>query len=418
MQTPGQLSALRHPQFLKYWLGSFTSVGAIQLQVMGLGWLVYELSESALHLGYLGAAAGIPATVLTFFGGVLADRLDKRTVLIVTSLLTSLLIGFLAFLDYSAVVKVWHVIAITATISIVNGFDWPVRQAIFPALIEREDMMSAVALTTIIWQSTRMAMPALGGLIIAVADTWLLFVLCSIGYFLMFIMLLTLKVRTKATATAHSTLHQIREGIGFIVTERHFLILITLSYAMFFFASSYMQLMPAFADMLNVDERGFGYLLSITGIGAVTGTAISGTLQGSHRLGRAMISSAIIFCGFVYCFAFVCWGLPVAAFYFALATIFIASMFSSIFMVTSTSVMQLEVPDHLRGRVMGIHAITYNLIPLGALLTGTLATWSNPSAAISICTTVVVGYLVWITVMQRDILKIDGMKLTKKADWG
>ena len=138
---------------------------------MGLGWLIYELSGSSLALGYLGAAAGFPALLTTLFGGALADRINKRHLLMVTSALTALLLALLAFLDFAEIVEVWHVIAIAGAISLVTGFDWPVRQAIFPELIDREDMMSAVSLTTVIWQATRMVMPALGGIIIAVSDT-------------------------------------------------------------------------------------------------------------------------------------------------------------------------------------------------------------------------------------------------------
>ena len=157
---------------------------------MGLGWLVWELSASSLMLGYLGAAAGIPAALLTIFGGALADRLDKRAVLMATSLITAGLLGLLSYLDYANLIQVWQVIFITALISVVTGFDWPVRQSIFPSLIERSDMMSAVALTTVIWQATRMVMPALGGIIIAIADTWLLFALCSAGFLVMFLFLI------------------------------------------------------------------------------------------------------------------------------------------------------------------------------------------------------------------------------------
>ena len=381
---------------------------------MGLGWLVYELSGSSLTLGYLGAAAGMPAIILTLFGGALADRLDKRMVLIITSLATTALLALLAYLDFREIVEVWHVIAITAAISVVTGFDWPVRQAIFPSLIEREDMMSAVALTTVIWQATRMVMPAFGGLIIALADTWLLFAVCSAGFFLMFLMLLSLKMKSTSSYSQHSTLHQIREGLSYIQHQRTFLVLITLSYAVFFFASSYMQLMPAFADMLKVDEKGFGYLLSTTGIGAVTGTIISSTLQNSRHLGRAMLISAVIFCGFVYLFGLVTWRGDNNAYYLALGAIFCASVFSSIFMVTSTSILQLEVPDALRGRVMGFHAITYNLMPLGALFTGAISVYNNPSAAISISTTIVLVYLIWILLTQREIVGIDGRILTEK----
>jgi MFS family permease len=374
-----QFTALRHKQFLKFWLGSFTSVGATQLQVMGLGWLVYELSSSSLALGYLGAAAGLPAIVTTLFGGALADQINKRMLLIVTSVLIAVLLALLAYLDWAGIVQVWQVIAIAGAISIITGFDWPARQSIFPSLIERKDMMSAVALTTVIWQATRMVMPALGGLIIAISDTWLLFAFCSAGFFLMF------------------------------------LILISLSYAVFFFASSYMPLMPAFADMLNVDEKGYGYLLSITGVGAVIGTVISGSLQKSPRLGLAMLLSALIFCVFVFLFALVCWLGIAGAFYFALGILFSASIFSSIFMVTTTTILQLEVPEHLRGRVMGFHGISYSLFPLGALLVGTIANVSNPSVGISISTTIFVAYLLWVSVTQPGIRKIDGRALTEKA---
>lgn len=411
-----QFSALRHPQFLKYWLGSFTSVGATQLQIMGLGWLVYELSDSALALGYLGAAVGFPAIITSLFGGVLADRVDKRHLMMGTSLLIASLLALLAWLDYTEAVKVWHVIAIAGAISIITGFDWPVRQAIFPALIEREDMMSAVALTTIIWQATRMVMPAFGGVVIAFSDTWLLFALCSLGFFFMFLVMLNLIVRPTVQLAHQSTLDQIIQGMRFILTHRTFLVLIGLSYAMFFFASSYVQLMPAFADMLGVDEEGYGYLLSITGVGAVIGTFLSGSLQSSHRLGISMLLSALVFCGFIYLFALVSWaGIP-AAFYLALAAIFFASIVSSIFMITSTTVLQLEVPDHLRGRVMGFHATTYHLLSLGGLFAGAIAQFTNPALAITISTSIFLVLLVWIILTQQSIRQIDGQKLTEQTE--
>ena len=122
-----QFTALKHKQFLKYWLGSFTSVGATQLQIMGLGWLVYELSNSSLMLGYLGAAAGLPAIVTTLFGGALADQINKKVLLIFTSILTALLLALLAYLDWAGIARVWQVIAIAGAISFITGFDTPVH---------------------------------------------------------------------------------------------------------------------------------------------------------------------------------------------------------------------------------------------------------------------------------------------------
>ncbi len=406
-----QFSALRHPQFLRYWLGSFTSVGATQLQVMGLGWLVYELSQSALALGYLGAAAGFPAILTSLFGGAMADQVDKRMLLIATSLITGTLLSLLAWLDYAGLVEVWHVIAIAGLISITTGFDWPSRQAIFPALIDREDMMSAVALTTLIWQSTRMVMPAFGGIMIALSGTWLLFALCALGFYFMFFVLIGLKVESNIVKSKHSTFHQIAEGIRFIITNRTFLVLIGLSYAMFFFPASYMQLMPAFADMLQVDEKGYGYLLSVTGFGAITGTMLTGPLQASQRLGLVMLLSSVIFCVFVYGFCFAAWISTGYSFYLSLALIFCASIFTSIFMITSTSVLQLGVPEALRGRVMGFHAITYNLLPLGALFAGAIANLSNAALAVGIATSIFVVMVLVIMVTQPGIRRIDGRHL-------
>ena len=128
----------------------------------------------------VGAATAIPAILMTMFGGAVADRFNKKYVLMTTSMLVAIMMMLLAFLDYTDVVLQWHVILIAAIVSFISGFDWPTRQSIFPKLIDREDMLSAVALNSIIWQSSRMVMPALGGILLAFTDTWLVFLFCRI----------------------------------------------------------------------------------------------------------------------------------------------------------------------------------------------------------------------------------------------
>ena len=167
--------ALGFAAYRRYWFASFASVGATQLITLGQGWLIFELTGSALQLGLLGAAASLPNIAMTLFGGVIADRFDKRQILRMTSILITTLLLVLAWLDFSGEVQVWQVITIAALFSTITGLDWPARVAIYPHLIERHAFMSAVALNSFIWQSTRMAIPALGGLLIYVADTWLIF---------------------------------------------------------------------------------------------------------------------------------------------------------------------------------------------------------------------------------------------------
>jgi MFS family permease len=416
----GRLSALRHKDYFRYWTGSFASVGATMLQTMAQGWLLFELTGSVVMLGYLGAAASIPTIIMTLFGGAFADRKNKKHVLMTTSLLISSLLALLAFLDASAQITPWGVILIAGMISIITGFDWPTRTAIFPSLIEKEDMMSAVALNSIIWQSSRMVMPMLGGLVIALVDTWLVFVLCALGFLAMFFVVAGLHLTPsenikKQTEENRSTLDQVREGLSYILHNRMFLVLISLSYASMFFGMSHMQLMPAFSELLGSGERGYGLLLSATGVGAVIGTILIGTFQQSHNLGRIMLSCAALAAISVYIFAFAsAYASSISmAYWLAMLAILIAAAFNSMYMISSMTVLQLNVPEHLRGRVMGFHGITYSMIPLGGLLAGFIASYSSPPIAIVIGTTVYLLFIIYITMSQGKILRISAADVLK-----
>lgn len=413
-----RFGALRRPTYRRYWLGSFASIGATQLLVMGQGWLVYELSGSALQLGYLGASASIPTIVVSLFGGAIADKLDKRRIIMVTSLSTAALLLLLAILDLTETVRVWHILTIAALQALISGLEWPTRQAFFPALIERQDMMSAVALNSIIWQSCRMVMPAIGGVIIALTDTWVVFMLCSVGFFAMFGVMLSLKVKLgngRATnGRTGSTITQVIEGIRFIANNQLFAILIPLSFVSMFFGTSYVQLLPAFSELLGADEAGYGYLISATGIGSVTGTLIIGFFQQSRRLGVIMLSSAAIAASILYLFATVTAFAAVLndAYYLAMLTMFCFAVFSSMYLITSMTVLQLHVPDELRGRVMGIHSITYSLIPLGGLLGGTIASVSSAPTAVAVGATFYLAAVLFIAASRPLIRRFDGRQLT------
>lgn len=377
---------------------------------MAQGWLLYELTQSAVVLGYLGAATAIPAILMTMFGGAVADRFNKKHVLMTTSMLVALLMMLLAFLDYSNLVLQWHVIAIAATVSFISGFDWPTRQSIFPALIEREDMLSAVALNSIIWQSSRMVMPAIGGVLLAFTDTWLAFTFCALGYVAMFLVVAGLKISLPGKKPDHSTLRQIAEGLNYIFTQRLFLTFISMSYLSMFFCMTHIQLMPALADLLGAGEQGYGWLLSATGVGSIIGTLLIGSAQESKYLGRIIFSTAASAAGCLLLFMLVAHFADIIPFAYtsALVTVALTSMFSSMFMITSMTVMQLRVPDKLRGRVMGLHGITYSLMPLGGLFAGLLASITSVPIAIAIGVTIYLFILALIAMGQRELVNLSG----------
>lgn len=373
--TPGRAiieryPALGFPLFRRYWLASFASVGATQLVTLGQGWLIFELSGSAWQLGVLGAAASVPNILMTLLGGVIADRFDRRRILITTSALTATLLALLTFLDFSGLVTVWQVLTIAAVISLITGLDWPARASIFPLLLDRHAYLSGVALNSFIWQSTRMAIPAAGGLIIAVSgDTWPIFALATVGFSAMSIILLGIHVEVPVTTHA-SPLEQLKEGFRFIYRTELFRWLLGLTFIGMFFSQAYVQIMPVFADLLGAEETGYGYLLSAGGLGSVVGTLIVGAVQESRRLGWIMLGGAVISTATLAVFAGM---IGLGSLPLALALVFLAAASASAYLIISMTVMQLIVPDALRGRVMGIHTISYSLIPLGGLFLGALA---------------------------------------------
>ena len=212
--------ALRFPLYRRYWFASLGSVGGWQLASLAMGWLVYELTESTLDLGILGAATAIPAIALTIVGGVLADRFDKRLILLITTLINSGLLFLLALLDWAGVITVWHVWLIAGAISFVSGIDWPTRQAFFPHLIDREGLLSAVALNSILWQVTRMVLPATGGVLLALYDTSLIFVVAGSGYLVMYGVVLTINLKLPGRRET-TPLQQTWQGIEFSHDPNH-----------------------------------------------------------------------------------------------------------------------------------------------------------------------------------------------------
>jgi MFS family permease len=403
--------AFAYPLYRRYWFASFASVGGTQLVALAQGWLVFKLTGSALDLGLLGAAAAVPNILMSLFGGVVADRFDKRKIILVTSVLTASLLFLLALLDATGQVRVWHVMTIAAATSLISGVEWPTRQALFPHLIERDGLLSAVALNSVLWQSTRMIMPALGGVLIAATSTAFLFALAGAGFVVMFFVMLAIRLELPGT-NGGSPLHQIQQGIDFITAHELFRWLILLSYAGMFFVSAYMQLMPAFAQHLDAGETGYGLLLSATGVGSVLGTLAIGGMQKMRSLGLVLLAGAVLSAVSLYGFAL---AVQFGWYGFALLTASASSVSASIFMITAMTVMQIEVPDALRGRVMGIHSITYSLMPLGGLLLGAIAHETNLVTAVVFGASAFLVVTLLVAATRPAIRAIDGKALAAQA---
>ena len=403
-----RFEALSSAPYRRFWLGSIASVGSTQLYFISNAWLVFELSGSALDLGFLGAATAVPTIIATLIGGLVADRFNRRSVLILTSGISAVLLLLLGVLDASELVRVWQVLLISSLLGLVQGFDFPARSSIFPALIDKKQMMSAVSLNSILWQGSRMILPAIGGFLISITDTSLIFFICGIGFFCMMTVLLTLEVRQDNHAN-DAPWYEFKEGVKFVLHHRLFLTLILLSWISMFFGTSYVQIMPLFAEMLQSGERGFGLLISATGVGSIIGNLFISRYQQSRKLGIMMLSSAAMAPCSLIGFSLVSWilGGKAGAFWMACCFAILTSALSSVFLVSSMTVLQIKVPDAFRGRVMGIHSITFSMISLGGLAAGALAAQFSAPVAVVIGAFVVLSSVTWVVFKVSEIAKLD-----------
>lgn len=401
-----RLGALAEPGYRRFWIGSLAAVGGIQLVQVGNGWLVIkELGGSGTALGLVGAATAIPTIIINLFGGVFADRLDRKKILLATSAVAALLLAAQAVLDVTNTVRLWHVVAIAVGLGLVNGFDWPTRNAFFPQLIGRKHMASAVTLNTVMWQGTRIVAPAIGGIAIAFTGTATVFFMSAIGFTAMTLILLTLSAPPVPPRPKRSIAKDLGEGFSYIWRTPLFRVLIPFTYANMFFGLQYITLMPLFADRFDVDSTRFGWMLSMMGIGAVAGTVAANRFQSGKWLGAAMLGGTFVFTLFLMGFA---WS---PAYGISLPLIFCASFFNAIFLVNSMTAMQLSVPDGLRGRVMGMHGITFSLIPLGGLMGGAIADALDVRWAVFASAVVLSCIAAAVFLTQRHIRGLDGRRL-------
>ena len=401
-----KLGALSNAKYRRYWLGSLASVGAIQIVTMAQGWLIVDkLGGSTVDIGILGGATAVPTILISLFGGVLADRFDRRKLIMAVSVASTALLMLLAILDAANTVQIWHVVVIASVQGLVMGFDGPVRSSYFPLLIERKHMSSAVILGTVMWQFSRLVTPIIGGILITYGGTQTVFFVGVLGWASMLLVMISLKVSSPPAEKSRNVLGDIVEGVRFILSRRDFVLLIGLTYSTHFFGMQYLQLMPFFAKRFGREADGFGIMLSVLGLGALAGTFTVGKVRAHPRAGYFMLGGTLTFTAAVISFAFA------PSFYVALAFLFLGGLSNTIFFVIAMTILQLRVPERMRGRVMGIYTITFSFIPLGGVMGGIVASVYDERIAITIGAVILASIFLFIGITQPIIRNLDGKNL-------
>jgi MFS family permease len=368
----------------------------------GQFWLVYQLTGSPLPLGYVGLANGIPAICLNLFGGVFADKCDQRRLVIVTQSLTASCIFVLATLTLLNVVQVWHILVIAFCAGAVDSFDQPARQSLYPHLIDRKVMSSAVALNSSLWQGTRIIMPAVAGCIIAWTGTAVAFYLAGLGFVIMATVIYRLQMPPITRQARGSAAHNIREGLTFVRQNPIFSVLIAMTFFNSFFGLAYITLMPVLAvAILHVGARGQGLLMGMGGAGALLTTLWLSSRDHVGSKGWLIIGG-----GVMSGLSITALGLTsalVGSFELALTIMFVIGMCNTTYAISIQSSLQMLVPDHMRGRVMGFYGMTYNIMPVGGMLASALAGLITAPFAIAVGGLAVAAFAIGPAMMNGEV---------------
>ena len=372
--------SLKYRDYRLLWISIVFMSGGMWMQQIAQSWLVYQMTDSPFILGAINGVSALPFLFLGPWAGVAADRFDRKKLMLISQAYILVTTLVMALLIISELVEVWHLFAFSLLSSFGWAFTQPVRQTLVPNLVPREDLVNAVALQSAGFNSTRIIGPAIAGLIIWWIGPGGAFVGKAIAYVVILGLIWMMRVPpTPADAQRSSARHNLVEGFRYIGGNRALFSLILLAIIPMVLVMPSQTLMPVFArDILEMDAKGYGILVSFAGIGALTGTLIVASLGGFKRKGLLLLCVLTALGVVLVLFSRSTW-LPTSLF----LMIFVGG-FQMTYMSLSNTLIHLHTDDAMRGRVMSIYMLDHGLTPLGALFAGTVAQLASAPLAITI----------------------------------
>jgi MFS family permease len=370
VQIPQTFAALRHRNYQLYFGGQLISVAGTWMQIVAQGWLVYELSRSELMLGVVGFASAIPALVISPWGGVLVDRMPKRTLLVVTQSAAMALAFILTVLALTGLVQVWHVVVLSALLGIVNAIDGPGRQAFVVELVGREDLTNGIALNSMMFNSARVIGPALAGVTLAALGAAWCFLLNGLSFLAVIAGLLAMRLEPQARkVNVGSPWQQLKAGLGYVFKHAELFALLLLALIFSVFGISYSTILPAFVDrVLHAGPTAYGALNAATGLGAVIGAFVVARYGDRGRRGQWLVWANLAFPLILFLFAYL------TNFYVSLLLAFWLGVGFMLQFTLINTLLQTRVADEMRGRVLSLYTLTFfGFAPFGNLAIGILA---------------------------------------------
>ena len=358
--------ALRHRNFRLFLLGQFVSLSGTWMQTVAQGWLVLQLTHSAFQVGLVTTISTLPVLLFTLYGGVVADRVNKRRFLLLLQAMMLLEALALAVLTATGRVTVGWVMALAAVQGLLSAFEIPARQSFLGEMTGREDLMTAIALNSTVFNVTRVIGPAVAGVLIAAIGTAACFFLNAASYLAVLWMLAVMRPPFAGASAAPAGRSTFRDGWRYILhtPEPRLLTFLTITFSVFGF--SFAPMLPVYASqVLGAGATGYGALMSGVGVGAASAALFVAAMgHRVHREGRVFAFGALFGAGLVATSLAGHFGAALVLLTFAGCTWALTA-------ILTNTLLQTKAPDHLRGRVMGFYSfMVVGMAPFGALQAG------------------------------------------------
>lgn len=390
-----RLRSLRHAPFRRFWFGQLVSVHGTWMQNVAQGWLMHRLTDSAFMLGLLAFAQFVPVSLFSLWAGVIADRVDRRRLLLVTQVVAMLLAVVLALVVTLGVIEPWMLLTLAFGFGIVNAFDLPTRQSFLVELVGKDDLSNAIALNSAAFNTARILGPAIAGVLLATVGEAACFWVNAASFVAVIASLATLgiPVREHVPGGIRDTLARLGEGVRYAwstVQLRNLLLLLSVAAGLGF---QYTTLLPVYArEILDAGPEAYGLMVSAFGVGSLLSAIVMMRRFDRWGLRRNLLLGLVVSGIGMGVFAWSRW-LPLT-----MAMGFAAGFGLILYVATTNTMIQLTVEDRFRGRVMSLYTLMFvGTAPIGALLAGGIAQRFGAPVATSVCALFLLGGALWVS---------------------
>ena len=402
--------AFQSENYKKYFLGQLISMIGTWMQIVAQSWLVLQLTDSVFLIGLVMALSTLPTLLFTFFGGVIVDRFPKKDILFATQIASMILAFLLGVLTIFGWITIWEICTISFLLGTVNAIDAPARQAFVSELVNKEQLASAIALNSGVFNSARVIGPTVAGIMIAIIGTGGAFILNALSYIAVLFALKKIKIDSVIKTHLPNPIVAIKEGLDYSFKHPIIRTLFLVIGIVSIFGWSYTTVLPVIAKkVFHVDAAGLGYLYAASGLGSLLATITIALYSKKFSPLYFIVGGTLIFSISIFLFSFT------DNIHTASILLFFSGFGLLSFASQANTTIQMLVKSEFRGRVMSIYVLMFiGLTPFGNLQIGWVSEYFGTSFALQAGATIVmVSGLVIFFLRKRIIDKYRGYKISQ-----